>query len=203
MVTVEVFSTFKEAGEKLEMYYIRNNDASIKMLNELEARYGVYVKSADFHKLHPKDKDEPLTKQEMLTLCTNIGKGKSLTYLIRLYACGLKPYNFDYGMYDPDDLTPHIPQDSIKSLAEEAHKLLNQNNKNIFQIKGTPLFYTVREPYTFSEEEKKVVREHPKYQAFPLERKLTIDKQLNSYVERSLTSEEVKEFTDGYARFFN
>ena len=203
MVKVEIFTTVKEADRKLEKFYSKNLGILINMLTEIKARHDVYSQSANFHKLHPEGKDSPLTLQEMQLLCKDLGKGEVLTYLVKLYACGLKPYNFDCGIYDPSDLVPNLPQDSLETLAENVHLLLKEDNQSIISVKATPLFYTVRELYTFSVQEKIAARELLKYQSLSLEEKLTINKQLDSYVERSLTTEEIKDFTVGYARFLN
>lgn len=203
MVKVEIFTTIKEADQKLKIHYSKNCGILINMLTEFQARHDVYSQSAIFHELHPKGKNSPLTKQEMQLLCKDLGKEEVLTCLVKLYACGLKPYNFDYGIYDPSDLTPELPQDSLETLAEKVHILLKEDNQGIISVKATPLFYTVRELYTFSVQEKIAARELLKYHSLSLEEKFRINKQLDSYVERSLTTEEIKEFTAGYTRFLN
>ncbi|MEK6905976.1 MAG: hypothetical protein AABX24_06245 [Nanoarchaeota archaeon] len=203
MVKVEIFTTIKEADQKLKIHYSKNRGILTNMLTEIQARRDVYGQSAKFHKLHPEGKNSQLTLQEMQLLCKDLGKGEVLTYLVKLYACGLKPYNFDYGIYDPNDLVPDLPQDSLEALAEKVHLLLKEDNQSIMGVKATPLFYTVRELYTFSVQEKITARELLNYQSLSSEEKFRINKHLDSYVERSLTTEEIKDFTLGYARFLN
>lgn len=203
MVKVEIFTTIKEADQKLKIHYSKNISAVKRILTKTQTRCEEYCQSADFHNRHPEGKNSPVTMQEMQSLCKDLGQGEIITYLVRLYACGLKPYNFDYGLFDSNDLVPYLPQDSLEVLAEKVHLFLKEDNQNIMGVKATPLFYTVRELYTFSVQEKIAARELLNYQSLSLEEKLTLNKQLDSYVERSLTTEEIKEFTIGYARFLN
>lgn len=203
MTKVEVFATLKEADEKLRIHFSKNRDLVIRIFNELQARAKVYRESTDFDKLHPEDKEATFTLEELLLLIKGLGQGETATALVKLYTFDLNSYAFDYMVFTSNDAITFAAYDSINTLAEKVREQLEQEKGGNIDLRTEPFFYTVLEPFTYSEQDKRKAREALNYQALSLEDKQVLDTFLDSYVERGLTTIEIKEFVSGYTKFLN
>ena len=202
MTKVEVFATLKEADEKLRIHFSKNRDLVIRIFHELQARAKVYKQSADFAKLHPEE-ESGFTAKEVILLSKGIGRGETATALVKLYSFDLNLYAFDYTVFNPNEALTFAPYDSMGILAENVLEQLKQEKNEHIGFRTEPFFYTVLEPFTYSEQDKSEAREALGYQAFSREDKLILDKHLDDYVERVLTSAEIKGFISGYTKFLN
>lgn len=203
MAKVEVFSTLKEAQRGLAIYFSRNNDVLMKIVTEFQARHDVYRRTAEFRRRHPENAHEPLNPEEILKLGKNLAKGEVATSLLKLYSINNSFYGFDYHMFDFNNYIHSEPQDSLAKLAEEIQQHLQEDQNSILGISTVPLFYTILEPFTFSESTKKKVRLEKDYAELPLDEQRKVDLYLDQYVERGLTSKEIKVFVSSYGKFLN
>ena len=202
MAKVEVFSTLKEADQKLRIYFSKNADIVHKIFTELQARHTVYRQSADFNKRHAGDKNAALTVEELLLLSRGLGKGEVVTSLVKLYAFE-QSYGLDYTVFTPKDAITFIPYESIAALTASAREQIELEKGGNIGLKNVPLFYTVLEPFTYSGQDKRKAREAMKYDSLSLENKVILDHHLDTYLERGLTPTEIKEFVAGYVKFLN
>ncbi|MDO8511067.1 MAG: hypothetical protein Q7S55_02785 [Nanoarchaeota archaeon] len=203
MTKVEVFPTLKEADEKLLIHFSRNRDLVISIFHELQARAEVYKQSADFQKLHPEEEETGFTIEEILLLSKGLGRGETATALVKLYSFDLNLYGFDQMVFNPSNILTFAPYDSIDILAENVLEQVKQEKSKHLDFRVEPVFYTVLEPFSYSEQDKLESREALGYKAFSREDKLIFDKHINDYVERALTSAEIKRFISAYTKFLN
>ena len=203
MTKVEVFSTFKEADERLRIHFSKNRDVVIGIFHELQARAEVYKQSADFKKLHPEEEETDFTAKEVILLSKGLGRGETATALIKLYSFDLNYYGFDQMVFNPNNPLTCAPCDSIETVAEKVREQLKQEKSEHIGFRVEPVFYTVLEPFSYSEEDKRQAREILNYEALSLEDKLIFNNHVDEYVERALTMAEIKRFISGYTKFLN
>lgn len=203
MAKIEVFSTLKEARRGLAIYFSRNNDLLMKIVTEFQARHDVYRRTAEFKRRHPGSANEPLSQEEVLKLGQDLAKGEVATSLLKLYSINNSFYGFDYHMFDFNNYIHSEPQDSLAKLAEEVRKQLKEDQNGILGISTVPLFYTILEPFTFSESTKKKARLEKDYTKLPLDEQRKVDLFLDQYVERGFTSKEIKAFVSSYGKYLN
>ena len=202
MTKVEVFPTLKEADENLRIHFSKNRDLVLRIFHELRARAEVYQQSADFKKLHPEEGGASFTAKEVILLSKGIGRGETATALVKLYTF-VNLYAFDYTVFNSDNTIPFAPYDSINTLAEAVREQLKQEKNEHIGFRTEPFFYTVLEPFSYSEQDKWEAREALDYKALSREDKLILDTHLDDYVERALTSAEIKRFISAYTKFLN
>lgn len=203
MTKVEVFATHQEADKKLWIHFSKNRDLIIRIFHELQARAEVYKQSADYKKLHPEEEETGFTPQEIILLSKGLGRGETATAITKLYSFDLTLYGFDQTVFNPNNILTFGPYDSIDILAENTLEQLKQEKSKHIGFRIEPFFYTVLEPFTYSEQDKSGAREALGYKTFSREDKLILDKHLDSYVERVLTPAEIKGFISGYTKFLN
>lgn len=178
-----IFNTEKEAENGLQRYFFRNSDLLAGIDQQIEARVRVYEKTPEFARLRQENKSLELNAKEKRLIFSNLGRGETLTTLFRMYVVE-KEYRFDAGFTLTDKQLYHRgPLPSIEDLIGEVHKFRKTQETSILQLnlafKITPLFFTVREPYFFTNKQKE-------------------DLQIEQNFGRGITSEEAKEFEKNY-----
>lgn len=207
MTKVLVFDTLAEAKKDLEQFLYQNRQVSAGIQAECSARLQVYKNSADFYRRH-RCPDEGLAADEVKMVFYQAGKSCLFTSVMKLYV--QKPlghYAFD-GYHDNWEMHSHSGEwdsicDSAAALVVVAQKHIREQNHSVFGVKTTPLFYTVREAFNYSEEEILKIKELENYRAMRAVEQKHFDRKLRAYTERGLTDTEICEFVTGYTRFLN
>ncbi len=94
MVEVLVWDTLKEMDKRLQEYFLKNEQTLEEMLHEKIAREKIYRNSSLFQKRHGKKKNADLTPKELDELCRDLGKGRCLTPVIKLFGVKTDFYAF-------------------------------------------------------------------------------------------------------------
>ncbi|MDP3698136.1 MAG: hypothetical protein Q8R47_00965 [Nanoarchaeota archaeon] len=204
MVKIEVFSTTKEANEKLKIFIFKNGDAASSLVTELLVRGNIYRTSAEFGRVHPLDPDAPFTKEEMQRLCKNLRQKEKANSFVRLYSIvGINQYGFTYASLNPYDCNIFNSYDSVKSLAKRVHQEVTKEPYEVLGLKTVPVLYTILEALPLPEEKRQQVRESPDFQALTLEQKIACEQELDNYRDKGLTATEIDAFICEYVKFFN
>ena len=204
MVKVEVFSTGKEAQEKLNQFIFKNHDVVSSMVTELLLRATVYRASAEFKRSRLLDTDAPFTKKEAELLCKGLKQEGKANSFVRLYRLMEKNnYGFTYASVNPYDYAIFNSYDSVKSLAKRIHQEVTKPDYELLGLKSVPMLYTILEATTFPEKKRQQARELPEYRALTLEQKIICEQEFDKYLEKGLTTVEINSFIGEYAKFFN
>ncbi len=203
MVKVQVFDTLEKAVIRLDSLFHKNKLVWVAMTSEFKAREKMYRKSAAYQKQHGTDLTAPLTMEETFVLGANVGKGEEVSSFPYLIAQGISGYGFYLNLMDLDTAEFHGPYDSITSLVEATRQTNNRKNYSHLGIKVSPIYYTVRQPFTYSESEKNDLKKAMGFSSLTSESQETLEKYLDNYVERCLSTEEIQEFVRGHTKFLN
>ena len=203
MVKVHIFDTLEKAVIRLDAYFHKNNLVWTSMISEFKARESVYRKSAGYQKRHGADLEAPLTGEETFVLGTNIGKREEVSSFSNLVAHGISGYGFYHNLMDLNNSEFHGPCDSIASLVEATRQTNDGKTYSHLGIKVSPIYYTVRQPFTYSESQKDDIKKALKFSRLTEESQGLLEKYLDNYIERCLTSQEIQEFLKGHTKFLN
>ena len=203
MVKVQVFDTLEKAVIRLDALFHKNNLVWMTMVSEFKAREKVYRKSAAYQKQHGTDLAAPLTMKETFVLGANVGKGEEVSCFSNLIAQGMSGYGFYLNLTDPDTAEFHGLYDSIASLVEATRQTNNRKHYSHLGIKVSPIYYTVRQPFTYSDSEKNDLKKAMEFSSLTSEGQEILEKYLDNYAERCLSAEEIQEFVIGHTKFLN
>ena len=173
-------------------------------MTELQARYDVYQQSAGFARLHPRGIQDPLTVDELVRLSKDLGKGEVATSMIKLYSMNNNSYGSDNSLYSLQEYNSIDPQNSISALVEKVRlQVEEEQDSGAIGLKTAPFFYTVLEPFSFTETTKARIRLNKEYAKLSKEQQRKVNIYLEGYLEKGLTPKEIKEFLSGYVKFLN
>ncbi|MEK6809125.1 MAG: hypothetical protein AABY40_00465 [Nanoarchaeota archaeon] len=203
MTKVEIFSTLDEANQQLQSYLTKNIEVRERVFNEVNRRCQTYKESAVFKRRNDGEEEAVLAKNGALELSRGIGRGEAVTSFVKLYALDQNLYGFDYTVFDLDNNVKNIPHWSMDELAAAVREQLEEEQTENFDLKNSPLFYTVEEPFTYSGQQKQKIKNSEQYGSLALEDRLFLDQFLDCYAERGLTTVEIKGFINSYVQFLN
>ncbi|MEK6863515.1 MAG: hypothetical protein AABW53_02360 [Nanoarchaeota archaeon] len=206
MTKVFVFDTLAEAKKNLGQYLQQNKLVNLGIGDECAARLQVYKNSADFYRRH-KSPDEEITPEEARMVFSQVGKGQIWTYMLKLYFQEPIGYYAFYGYFNDWNVYSHSGDcgsgDSIASLVSIVQKEVPAKNTPILDVKTIPLFYTVREIFSYSRKEIQSLKNIENYKLMSAVEQEHFDRRLHEYRERSFTDAEIREFVTEHARFLN
>ena len=203
MTKIQVFSSHREASQELSNYFAQNKKIVGRIFNRLYLRQQEYQQTPQFKQNHPGNKEAVFSPEEMKMLCNNLGQGETVTSMFKLYAFGLQEFGFDYTVFNPNHALNFVPHYSMAALTEKAQQQIKEEQNRRISLKTMPLFYTVLEPFTYSEKEKMKARKDFQYPSLSTDEKRILDYHLDTYLERALTPTEIQEFVSGYEKFLN
>jgi len=201
MTKIIVFDTFEEANKQLQPKLNKNILTFTGIINEGKARAIVYRKSSDYSKRHDTPNEE-LSVEEIKEICTNSGDGEIISVLFKIYSCEAR-YGSEESIIDLNKGYLEGPHSEIETIVNKARSRITKLNYSYFGAMVSPLFYTVRERFKFSEEERKGIRDVIGYSVLDNDQKSYFEGLISQYYEESLTNEEIGKFENEYNKFLN
>jgi len=203
MVKVRIFDSLEKAVIKFDQYFYKNNLVWTSMISEFKARERVYRKSVGYQKRHGADLEAQLAEEEIVVLAAGVGKGEEVSSFSNLVAHGISGYGFYLNLMDLDNAKYHGPYDSISSLVEAAGQAKDKKMYSHLGVRISPIYYTVRLPFTYSESQKNDIKKALEFSRLSKESQEVLEKYLDDYIERCLTSQEIQEFLKRHTKFLN
>ena len=195
---ITTFKTYQLANQRLGNFYYKN----AMVTHDIYSQFIGIARNFQKEVVRADKGQMDILAQEFRTALSQLGKREQITAPLKLYHCSLGyGLEVDYLNNEADVMEGYFT--SVDALASAVREQRHQSPFSSFGVRETPFLYTVVEPYHFSEEEKKKVREIYQYDLLDHSQKSNLDTVLEAYVESGLGPEERQEFEKIYLKFFN